>query len=208
MSENRRGFVLILSAPSGAGKSTLASHLVSHYDDIKTSISTTTREPRPGENHGEHYFFVSKEQFEKDIAAGKFLEWAEVFGNYYGTSKEVVEATLASGQDLILDIDWQGARGVRESLDALDVISVSIVPPSLQSLRERLEARGQDSSEVIDGRMEKASQEMSHWREFDYLVINDNLEEGQADLVAIVRAARLTRERMAVRIEKITDGFV
>jgi guanylate kinase len=207
MSDKRRGFVLILSAPSGAGKSTLAQYLVKHSKDIINSVSTTTREPRPGENHGEHYFYIAKEQFKKEIKNGSFLEWAEVFGNYYGTSKAVVEDTLAKGTDIILDIDWQGARSIRESLPAGDVVSVSIVPPSLKSLRKRLEGRGQDSSEIIDKRMNQASEEMSHWQEFEYLVINDDLEEGKADLLAIVRAERLTRDRMARRIEKITDGF-
>lgn len=208
MNEKRRGFVLILSAPSGAGKSTLARSLLDHYDDIKVSISTTTRKPRPGETHAVDYFFVEKEVFQKEIENNNFLEWAEVFGNFYGTSKVVIEETLADGQDIILDIDWQGARSIRKSLPAGDVVSVSIVPPSMESLRVRLEGRGQDSSEIIDRRMAKASQEMSHWREFDYLVINDNLEQGQEDLVAIVRAERLTRDRMAGRINEITEGFV
>ncbi|MBF0194630.1 MAG: guanylate kinase [Magnetococcales bacterium] len=207
MSGNRRGFVLILSAPSGAGKSTLAQYLVKNYTDIVNSISTTTREPRPGEKHGEHYFYIKKEQFQKEIENSSFLEWAEVFGNYYGTSKAVVEETLAKGTDIILDIDWQGARLIRKSLPKEDVVSVSIVPPSLKELRLRLEGRGQDSSETIDKRMNQASEEMSHWREFDYLVINDNIEEGKADLLAIVRAERLTRDRMASQIEKITSGF-
>ncbi|MBF0383366.1 MAG: guanylate kinase [Magnetococcales bacterium] len=207
MSVNRRGFVLILSAPSGAGKSTLARYLVENCKDIINSVSTTTREPRPGENHGEHYYFIAKELFQKEIKNRSFLEWAEVFGNYYGTSKAVVEETLAKGVDIILDIDWQGARSIRKSLPAADVVSVSIVPPSLQSLRQRLEGRGQDSSEIIDKRMNQASEEMSHWKEFDYLVINDDLKEGKADLLAIVRAERLTRDRMASQIEKITDGF-
>jgi guanylate kinase len=207
MSGNSRGFVLILSAPSGAGKSTLAQYLVKKCNDIIISVSTTTREPRPGENHGEHYFYIAKEQFQKEIKDRSFLEWAEVFGNYYGTSKAVVEETLAKGTDIILDIDWQGARSIRKSLPVGDVVSVSIVPPSLKALRKRLEGRGQDSSEIIDKRMNQASEEMSHWQEFDYLVINDNLEEGKADLLSIVRAERLTRDRMARQIEKITDGF-
>ncbi|MBF0444784.1 MAG: guanylate kinase [Magnetococcales bacterium] len=207
MSSNKRGFVLILSAPSGAGKSTLAQYLVKNCKDIINSVSTTTREPRPGENHGEHYFYIAKEQFQKEIKNGSFLEWAEVFGNYYGTSKAIVEETIAKGTDIILDIDWQGARSIRKSLPACDVVSVSIVPPSLQVLRQRLKMRGQDSSEIIDKRMNQASEEMSHWHEFDYLVINDILEEGKADLLAIVRAERLTRDRMAERIKKITDGF-
>jgi guanylate kinase len=208
MNEKRRGFVLILSAPSGAGKSTLARSLLDHYDDIKVSISTTTRKPRPGETHAVDYFFVEKEVFQKEIENNNFLEWAEVFGNFYGTSKVVIEETLADGQDIILDIDWQGARSIRESLPAGDVVSVSIAPPSLQSLRDRLENRGQDKAEVIDNRMKQASEEMSHWHEFEYLVINDDLEQGKADLVAIVRAERLTRDRMAWQAKKITEGFV
>jgi guanylate kinase len=200
--------VLILSAPSGAGKSTLARYLVGHCKDIEVSVSTTTRDPRPGEIQGKDYFFIEKESFQKQIEKNDFLEWAEVFGNYYGTSRTGVEESLTEGRDIILDIDWQGARSIRKSLPAGDVVSVSIVPPSMESLRVRLEGRGQDSSEIIDRRMAKASQEMSHWREFDYLVINDNLEQGQEDLVAIVRAERLTRDRMAGRINEITEGFV
>jgi guanylate kinase len=207
MSGNRRGFVLILAAPSGAGKSTLAQYLVAHQKDIQISVSTTTRKPRPGEKHGEHYFYCQKESFLKEIENDQFLEWAEVFGNYYGTSKRFVEETLAQGKDVILDIDWQGARTIRESLAVEDVVGVSIVPPSLEELKKRLESRGQDDTVVITKRMEQANQEMSHWREFEYLVINDDLERAKEDLVAIVRAERLTRDRMAGQIEKITSGF-
>ncbi|MBF0456000.1 MAG: guanylate kinase [Magnetococcales bacterium] len=207
MSEKRRGFVLILSAPSGAGKSTLAQHLIRSMPDILISVSTTTRKPRPGEVEGQHYFFVEKTFFQNEIEQGNFLEWAEVFGNFYGTAKSFVEATLASGQDVVLDIDWQGARVVRDHLSSADVVGVSIVPPSLQSLRDRLERRGQDSAEVIDARMAQAGEEMSHWQEYEYLVINDDLEKSKADLVAIVRAERLTRDRMAGQVKKITDEF-
>ncbi len=203
MSGKRRGFVLILSAPSGAGKSTLARHLVEHYDDIQVSVSTTTRKPRPGERHGVDYFYVEKAAFQKEIEDGGFLEWAEVFGNHYGTSQKIIEEALAAGNDIILDIDWQGARVIRERLPRGDVVSVSIVPPSVQSLRKRLEGRGQDAPEVIERRMAQANEEMSHWREFDYLVINDDLETAKADLAAIVRAERLTRDRMAWQVEKI-----
>jgi guanylate kinase len=206
MSGIRRGFVLILSAPSGAGKSTMARYLVDHCDDIFISISTTTRKPRLGETDGVDYFFVEKEMFQKEIGGNDFLEWAEVFGNYYGTSRKFVENALANGQDIILDIDWQGARLVRKSLPVADVVGVSIVPPSIQTLRDRLESRGQDESEVIERRMNQASEEMSHWQEFEYLVINDNLEQGQADIAAIVRAERLTRDRMAGQVKKIVDG--
>ena len=206
MSGIRRGFVLILSAPSGAGKSTMARYLVDHCDDIFISISTTTRKPRLGETDGVDYFFVEKEMFQKEIGGNDFLEWAEVFGNYYGTSRKFVENALANGQDIILDIDWQGARLVRKSLPEAGVVGVSIVPPSIQTLRDRLESRGQDESEVIERRMNQASEEMSHWQEFEYLVINDNLEQGQADIAAIVRAERLTRDRMAGQVKKIVDG--
>lgn len=194
-----------MSAPSGAGKSTLARNLIERSENVIVSVSTTTRQPRPGELHGEHYFFTEKEAFLRDIENGQFLEWAEVFGNYYGTSKKMVEDALAAGSEVILDIDWQGARLIRESLDAQDIVGVSIVPPSIELLEERLINRGQDAAAVIKKRMDQAVAEMSHWQEFDYVVINDVLEQAQDDLLAIVRAERLRRHRMLEQIEKIIN---
>lgn len=179
-----KGRLFILSAPSGAGKTTLAKRLVSYRPDMVLSVSHTTRPMRNGEQHGVDYWFVSPQEFQAMIDAGEFLEYAQVFGNMYGTSRGAVEEQLARGLNVLLDIDWQGARSVRRHMP--DVISIFILPPSLPELERRLRARGQDSESVVERRMREAAEEMSHYDEYDYKVINDDLERAAEDLTAIV----------------------
>ncbi len=207
MFTKKTGFLAILSAPSGAGKSTLARHLLKTGKNIRLSISTTTRPPRPGEREGEHYFFVDQQHFQKKIAENAFLEWAQVFGNYYGTSRETVDDALIRGETVLLDIDWQGARQIRQNLPATDVVSIFILPPDHDTLLHRLQGRGQDDSEVIARRMAKASDEISHWHEYDYLLINKNLKKARAGLSAIIDAERMRRERAGKKIQKILETF-
>lgn len=185
------GTLFIVSSPSGAGKSSLLNALLlQHNDDgrMQLSISHTTRAMRPGEENGVHYHFVDKEEFQTQIARGAFFEWAEVFGNYYGTSRETIERCLDQGIDVFLDIDWQGARQIRAQLP--EAKSIFILPPSLAILEQRLHGRGQDSQEVIANRMAKASAEMSHYDEYDYLIINDVFAESLTRLASIVTAER------------------
>ncbi|MGO2477265.1 MAG: guanylate kinase, partial [Pseudoalteromonas sp.] len=179
-----RGNLFILSAPSGAGKSSLINALLTKHNDMKVSVSHTTRAPRPGEKSGEHYHFVNVEQFKSLIEKNDFFEWAQVFDNYYGTSKQAIEEQLAAGIDVFLDIDWQGARQVRELVE--DVETIFILPPSKTELEARLNNRGQDSAEVIAGRMAKAQSETSHYDEYDYLVVNDNFENTLNEIEMIV----------------------
>jgi guanylate kinase len=176
--------LFIFSAASGTGKTSLANALVESLPDIEFSVSHTTRAPRPGEKYGVHYFFVSREEFEAMIAGGQFLEHAEVFGNYYGTSRPQVEERLKQGKSVILDIDWQGARSIKARMP--QAVGIFLLPPSRAALEERLTKRGQDSREVIQKRMEKALEEMSHYHEFDYVVVNDDFEAALADLKAIL----------------------
>lgn len=188
-----QGNLYILSAPSGAGKSSLISALLEKNQGTKkmVSISHTTRSPRPGESHGVHYYFVSVEEFERLIEKGHFLEYAKVFGgNYYGTSLFAIEENLAKGIDVFLDIDWQGAQQIRKKVAG--VKSIFILPPSLSELEKRLIGRGQDSAEVIADRMEKAMSEISHYDEYDYVIVNDDFEQALFDLQAILRTERLT----------------
>lgn len=203
----RRGFALVLSAPSGAGKTTLMRALVEKLEGLTPSVSTTTRAPRSRERNGVDYHFVDDATFQAQVKEQRFLEWAEVFGHYYGTSRDVVEEMLEAGRDVVLDIDWQGARQVCKALDARDTVSVFIMPPSRESLLTRLTGRGQDSEEVIAGRMAKATDEMSHWAEFDYLLINDDLFRANAKLEAIVMAERLKRERAGSKVGDIVTSF-
>lgn len=188
-----QGNLYILSAPSGAGKSSLISALLNQQENNKmmVSVSHTTRLPRPGESHGVHYYFVSVEEFEALIEQDLFLEYARVFGgNYYGTSLPAIEENLAKGIDVFLDIDWQGAQQIRQKVP--NVKSIFILPPSLVELERRLIGRGQDSEEVIANRMSKAIEEISHYNEYDYVIVNDVFEQALADLQAILRAERLT----------------
>jgi len=187
------GQLFIVSAPSGAGKTSLVHALLGQLADIGVSVSHTTRRIRPGEVQGRDYHFVDIEAFREMIAHDDFLEHALVFGNYYGTSRSGVVAALASGRDLGLEIDWQGARRIRELVP--DAVSVFIMPPSLEELRRRLEGRGKDDPDTIARRMEAARQEMSHFDEYQYLIVNDDFERARDDLAAVVRAARLATPR-------------
>ena len=188
----QNGHLYIVSAPSGAGKSSLIAALIKQLSQHKAqvSISHTTRQPRPGEQHGVHYYFSSVTQFEQLIEQGLFLEYANVFGNYYGTSIPMIERTLAQGIDVFLDIDWQGAQQVRSKMP--NCKSIFILPPSLQELEQRLIGRGQDSVETIAARMTKAISEITHYHEYDYLIINENFEQALDEIKAILVAEKLT----------------
>ena len=196
---NHTGNLFIIAAPSGAGKSSLIGALLNKHNDgsMQVSVSCTTRAPRPGEHDGIHYHFLSAESFEERIEKREFYEWAKVFDNYYGTSKKVIEEGLAAGIDIFLDIDWQGAQQVREHHP--DTCSIFIMPPCLATLEQRLRRRGQDSDEVISKRMAKAQAEMSHYHEFDYLLVNDQFDDSLAQLEHIVLAQR---NAMAVQQER------
>ncbi|QUN05699.1 guanylate kinase [Shewanella yunxiaonensis] len=187
-----RGNLFIVSAPSGAGKSSLIAALLADTPkDMQVSVSHTTRKPRPGESHGQHYYFVSVDEFKTLITENAFLEWAEVFGNYYGTSRRVIEQALADGIDVFLDIDWQGAQQIKQQMP--EAVGIFILPPSREALEQRLKGRGQDSVEVIASRMEKAVSEMSHYNEYDFIIVNDQFEQALGDLRAIIRSQRLTQ---------------
>lgn len=187
------GQLYIVSAPSGAGKTSLLNELCKQLKHLTISVSHTTRPPRPGEVDGEHYHFVSLETFKQEIGHNLFLEYAQVFDNYYGTSKTAVDTLLTARKDVILEIDWQGARQVRERAES--VISIFILPPSQASLEERLRNRKQDSEEIIQRRMRDARNEIAHYAEYDYVIINDDFEDALADLVAIFRSERLRLNR-------------
>ena len=185
-----RGQLLIVSAPSGAGKTSLIKALMDQDDRVEVSVSHTTRPQRPGETEGVNYFFVSTDTFNEMRDAGAFFEFAEVFGHLYGTSLAQLEARLSDGADVILEIDWQGAQQVRKLLP--DSAWLFILPPSLDALKARLQARGQDEADTIDIRMRAAKDEMSHWDEADYLIINDQFDVALDDLASLFRGARLT----------------
>lgn len=187
----RRGLLIILSSPSGAGKSTLAARLRAWDPTLNFSVSATTRAPRPGEEHGREYYFHSREEFQDMVAKGDMLEHAEVFGNYYGSPKGPVEEAINAGRDVLFDIDWQGGQQVRASTLGKHVLSIFILPPSIPELERRLYARAQDSKEVIDGRMSKSRDEISHWPEYDYVLVNEDLDKSEARLKTIVAAERL-----------------
>ena len=190
----RRGLMFVISSPSGAGKTTLARRLLKSDDDISLSVSMTTRPPRSGEVDGEDYFFVSEEEFLRTRDEGGLLEWASVFGNYYGTPRAKVFAHLKEGSDVLFDIDWQGAQ----QLDAVaggDVVKVFILPPSRPELERRLRERKQDPEDVIRGRMAKADAEISHWAEYDYVIVNYDLDQSEEMLRAILLSERLRRRR-------------
>lgn len=191
----RRGLLLILSSPSGAGKSTLARRLMQWDPTLRFSISATTRQPRPGEEDGREYYFHSRAAFEALVQADEMLEHAEVFGNFYGSPKAPVEAAMREGRDTLFDIDWQGGQQIRNSSLGRDVVSIFILPPSIAELEARLRARAQDSDEVIASRMEKSRDEISHWAEYDYVIINRDIESAFNELTAILQAERLKRDR-------------
>ncbi len=196
-----KGTLYIISAPSGAGKTSLVKQLVAGSDSITVSVSHTTRPMRPGEENGVDYHFVAEQEFLSMVGHGAFLEHAQVFDNYYGTSQQHVEQQLLDGRDVILEIDWQGARQVRKLIQ--DSLSIFILPPSRQALRERLENRGQDDEQVIQRRMQDAVNEMSHYAEFDYLVVNDVFEEALQDLKCIFSANRLRQVRQECNIQNL-----
>jgi guanylate kinase len=190
----RRGLMLVLSSPSGAGKTTLSRLLLESDPAIDLSISVTTRPPRPGEVDGRDYHFIDRAQFDTMVARGELLEWAQVFGNRYGTPRGPVEKALSGGRDVLFDIDWQGTQQLREKGRA-DLVSVFVLPPSIPDLEQRLKSRAQDAPDVIRSRMAKASDEMSHWAEYDYVVINREIAHAFEDVRAILGAERLKRER-------------
>ncbi|WP_334014605.1 guanylate kinase [Alteromonas sp. S167] len=205
------GNLFILAAPSGAGKSSLIKALMEKYEGNSTtpmqvSVSHTTRAPRPGEEDGVHYHFVSREQFEALIEQGVFFEYAEVFGNYYGTSRVTIEQTLHRGIDVFLDIDWQGARQVKKLMP--DTCGIFILPPSLNVLEQRLNNRGQDSEEVIAGRMSQAVSEMSHFNEFDHVIVNDDFATALSELEAVVTAQRLRTVKQEMRHQPMLDELL
>lgn len=193
--QNRRGLLIIVSSPSGAGKSTLTTRLRAWDPTIRFSVSATTRSPRPGEQDGREYFFKTRDEFEEMASNGDMLEHAEVFGNFYGTPRGPVEAAMLAGNDTLFDIDWQGGQQIRNSSLGKDVISIFILPPSMVELERRLRSRGQDSDEVIDGRMSKSLAEVSHWAEYDYVLVNNDLDQCEQELRTILSAERLRRER-------------
>ena len=195
-----KGSLFVISAPSGAGKTSLVKALIGAVDNIGVSVSHTTRPQRPGEVHGVNYHFTPREEFQAMIGRGDFLEQAEVFGNLYGTSKTWVEQTLRDGRDVILEIDWQGAQQIRRLVP--DAVGVFILPPSREVLRERLTGRGTDAAEVIERRLAQAAEDMSHFAEFDYVIVNDLFDRALADLVAVVRAQRSRVNRLGG--EKLT----
>ena len=190
----RRGLMLVLSSPSGAGKTTLSRRLVEFDPNVVLSVSVTTRKKRASEMEGRDYLFIDRRRFDELVEKGELLEWAEVFDNYYGTPKKPVMEALAAGRDVLFDIDWQGTKQLRKTARA-DMASIFVLPPSIPELERRLHTRAQDDYETIHRRMAKASNEMSHWTDYDYVVINHDLDQAFADVTAILGAERLKRER-------------
>lgn len=190
----RRGLMLVISSPSGAGKSTIARNLLEADPEMSISVSVTTRQRRPSEIDGRHYHFKSIREFEALRATDSLLESAEVHGNFYGTPRDAVEAAMAAGRDMLFDIDWQGAQQLQEKM-AGDVVSIFILPPSMAELQSRLHRRAEDSEEVIATRLANSRAEIEHWREYDYIVLNDDLDRAFSSVRAIVEAERLRRDR-------------
>lgn len=200
----RRGLLFVLSSPSGAGKTTLARRLLEGDASLGMSVSVTTRTPRPGEVEGRDYFFVDTAEFERRRGAGELLEWAQVFGNLYATPKGPVMAALEAGRDVLFDIDWQGAQQLVEHLRQ-DTVRVFILPPDGRALEERLKARNQDAPDVVQRRMQAAAAEVSHWAEYDYVIVNADVEESLAGIKAILAAERLKRERQLGLSDLVRD---
>ena len=194
MNSPRRGLLLILSSPSGAGKSTLSRRLMEWDRTLRFSVSATTRSARPGEQDGREYHFRSRAAFDSMVAAGQMLEHAEVFGNLYGSPRAPVETAMEQGRDTLFDIDWQGGQQIKQAMRS-DVVSVFILPPSIAELENRLRGRAQDSETVIAQRMAKSQSEISHWMEYDYVIVNRDLDAAFNDLVTILQAERLRRDR-------------
>jgi guanylate kinase len=190
----RRGLLLILSSPSGAGKSTLSRMLMVWDPTMRFSVSATTRSPRPGEQEGREYYFRDRQTFEAMVKSGEMLEHAEVFGNFYGSPRAPVQAAMEAGTDTVFDIDWQGGQQIKQAMRG-DVVSIFILPPSIAELDRRLRSRAQDSEAVIAGRMAKSRDEISHWAEYDYVLVNEDLDRTFEHLKTILSAERLKRER-------------
>ncbi|WP_114287319.1 guanylate kinase [Candidatus Halocynthiibacter alkanivorans] len=210
MSKDRRGLLIILSSPSGAGKSTLSRRLRDWDFSVRFSVSATTRKPRPGEVDGEDYYFRSHDAFEAQIAADEMLEHARVFDNYYGSPKAPVEEAIAAGQDVLFDVDWQGGQQIRNSVLGKHVLSVFILPPSMAELERRLIARAQDAPDVIEARMAKSRDEISHWPEYDYVLINDDLDKTFEQLKTIVTAERMRISQqpdLVARVRQLNKEF-
>ncbi len=205
----RRGLMIVLSSPSGAGKTTLTRQLLSEDSDaMAMSVSATTRPPRPGETEGRDYFFVSKDKFAQMIDEAEFLEHAKVFDNFYGTPRGPVETALEAGQDVIFDIDWQGAQQLTQAA-ADDLVKIFILPPNMSELEKRLKSRAQDSDAVIAKRMSKSEAEISHWAEYDYVIVNDDKDLAMADLRVILAAERMKRRRqlwLGPFVKSLTHG--
>jgi guanylate kinase len=208
MAASRRGMILILSSPSGAGKTTLTRMLMQDQGlDLTLSVSVTTRLRRSSEVDGIHYRFIDRREFERMRKAGDLLEWAEVHGNGYGTPREPVERVLAQGRDMLFDVDWQGAQQMRERLGD-DAVSIFVLPPSMRELRARLERRAEDSAASIDTRLETARQEIGRWRNYRYVIVNDDLQRAYRDVVAIVTAERLRATRVEAGIEALVGKLM
>ena len=199
------GNLFVVVAPSGAGKTSLVAKLLERDTNVRLSVSFTTRAPRSGEVNGREYHFVTRGEFERMIAAAEFLEHADVYGNYYGTSRRWIENELAGGHDVLLEIDWQGAAQVRRLFPHM--VGIFILPPSLAELRRRITARGKDSAEAIERRMASAREEVSHVLEFEYIIVNEHFETASADLQAVVRAARLSRPHQEKRLARLLHEF-
>lgn len=207
----RRGLLIILSSPSGAGKSTLARRLMGWDSTLAFSVSATTRKMRPGEEDGKDYYFVSEAAFKDQVTAGDMLEHAHVFGNFYGSPKGPISESIAKGQDVLFDIDWQGAQQVSNSALQEHVLSIFILPPSISELRRRLETRGQDTAETISKRMQKSWDEISHWAGYDYVLVNDDLDETEAKLKSIVTTERMRRTQqpqLMDHVRKLHEEFL
>ncbi|GLQ07572.1 guanylate kinase [Sneathiella chinensis] len=205
----RRGLMLVLSSPSGAGKTTISRSLLAEDDELAMSVSATTRAPRPGEVEGKDYYFMEPVDFNLLINRDELLEHAKVFDNYYGTPREPVERALAAGKDILFDIDWQGTQQLAQKMGD-DLVSIFILPPSTQALEKRLKTRAQDSDEVVARRMSKASEEISHWAEYDYVVINDDINRCRAEVKAILQAERVRRTRrtgLLTFVEQLREGY-
>ena len=201
-----RGTLYIVAAPSGAGKSSIVNAVLARDPNISLSISFTSRQPRPGERHAEHYHFVSAQEFEGMVEAGDFFEHARVHGDWKGTARQSVEPQLASGRDVLLEIDWQGARQVRNKVPG--AVSVFILPPSRQALESRMRTRGQDSEEVIQQRLAAAREEMSHYGEFDYVIVNEHFDTAVDEMCAIFVASRLRREPQVARHSRLITALL
>jgi guanylate kinase len=191
---HRRGFLLVLSSPSGAGKTTITRRLLERDPSLGLSVSVTTRPPRPGEIDGIDYRFIDQARFDQMVAGGELLEHASVFEHNYGTPRQPIEAALAAGRDIVTDIDWQGTQQLAESLP-FDIVTVFVLPPSMAALEARLKRRAQDSAAVVAGRMAKSAEEMSHWSEYEYVIVNREIDDSVAAVQAIVTAERLRRTR-------------